>query len=884
MTEAYVRKQVMYSMVLAFEEDFIQTFLTKLTIEDINLEIITKAKANGCKTDNLESILRALDLHSYITISCANILKLGVKKHERDFLNNELQQIIPIRNRVMHPRLLEFYDFSRIQECFYKIEDHISFIDWKSIRKTKEILEKNPEKLPKFPYGLVKKPGVIDNIPEVTDFEDTSFIGRRTEINELKQLLFKKNINILTIVGDGGVGKTAIILKLLYELLDDTSIPYEVIIWVSLKTRTLQKFEFRDIDDAIKSIADINNKLKPFISFETPIEDAIIDISKSLKTIFILDNLETINTEEIKKFLYKLSEEAKIIITSRIGLGEMEFRYRLEGLNDRDVIEYFDVLLSLYGFEGRFSKDEKIRYAVSELHSNPLAIKWFVMGLAENLSPQKLIEKKVDVISYCMSNVYEKLSELSKKILKIVCIICDDLKYAELLFYLECTSSEDVAIRNSINELIKSNFLDRQKFSDFLISLTAFSREYMKKIVDISGDMKNFIHTRYQKLSSFTQSMQVRVRTSNLINVYCFKFDLEQKEKCIAAYYLNEALKCSRYDYARAMDFIDLAELIAPNYFEVNKVKGFLLNASSPMQAKAEYLAAIQKADSIDEEIKTQTLFACFLIRNNDYTNAMKILEYVLSDLAPKTKIPTIDIKLELVKAKSSCGLFDEAQILINEISCEESLAIRHQNIILTRKADILKRRFEALLNRSQLENYHLLTDAMQILRQSNSPDSDLLNSEADILSRLSYFLFNDEVVDFIVLTLNEVYNQIWKTKSYKKFITVAMSRLNQITSPEKKNLLKPYLIDIFDNVNLLNDNRGVVYKVDKTQGFAYFKNKDHSSVYFRINYEIPCSVGSIIEFDEIYLIQGKGPMISKYTIVGHASDIETIKSINSLC
>lgn len=59
----------------------------------------------------------------------------------------------------------------------------------------------------------------------------------------------------------------------------------------------------------------------------------------------------------------------------------MEHRYKLTGLNETDVLEYVDILLELYGFSCYYTDERKKEIFIEQLHSNPLAIKWFVKCL-----------------------------------------------------------------------------------------------------------------------------------------------------------------------------------------------------------------------------------------------------------------------------------------------------------------------------------------------------------------------------------------------------------------------------------------------------------------------------------------------------------------------
>ncbi|SDA73170.1 hypothetical protein SAMN02910275_02452 [Butyrivibrio sp. INlla18] len=65
--------------------------------------------------------------------------------------------------------------------------------------------------------------------------------------------------------------------------------------------------------------------------------------------LFVLDNLETINTEDIKGFLDRFTEYGKVLIALRVGLGEMEHRYKMGGMSKNDVLEYMNYIKVVKG-------------------------------------------------------------------------------------------------------------------------------------------------------------------------------------------------------------------------------------------------------------------------------------------------------------------------------------------------------------------------------------------------------------------------------------------------------------------------------------------------------------------------------------------------------
>ncbi|HEM1141616.1 TPA: ATP-binding protein, partial [Listeria monocytogenes] len=118
------------------------------------------------------------------------------------------------------------------------LDENVIFIKWEELIKTRYSLKNNPQKLiveTTFIPELDNTTKIYHNLP-VPEFDDTGYIGRRKEINELLSLIESDKHQIVTVIGNGGIGKTAITVKALYELLDGTNnFGYEAIIWISLK-------------------------------------------------------------------------------------------------------------------------------------------------------------------------------------------------------------------------------------------------------------------------------------------------------------------------------------------------------------------------------------------------------------------------------------------------------------------------------------------------------------------------------------------------------------------------------------------------------------------------------------------------------------------------
>lgn len=504
------KKTEMYAMIISIEADFVYNFGAKLELQDIPGELVARSNKVDSEINPLLKILKGLDIQVYIEICNRNITKLSISAAEKAFLNIDLHKIIPIRNAVMHPRPLGIYDYPMLKAVFAEIDKKLPCFSWHHLEHTRIQIEQHPETLSPPPTLLKKNERIIENLPLLVDYEETSFIGRKREIGEIRAQLSRKNVHILSIIGDGGVGKTALVLKLLYDMLDDPKCDYELIIWVSLKTTELSDHDFVDIKNSITTVSEMYERLVPFVGADdiNNTQEYIIDLAKNFNTLFVLDNLETLNTSEIREFIDVFSEYGKILITSRIGLGEMEHRYRLKGLNNTDVIQYADVLLDLYGYGCYFSEEQKIQLFCNELHANPLAIKWFIRCMYNGQSEDEILKHKDDLVDFCMANVYDKLSDDARTVLDILTAASVGLSLPELMYYLNRGLNNSVQIRYAINELGKCNFISEDEFrTHSQVVVTEFARDFLFSRFTYVRPILTQFKELEQRITSFGQTL-----------------------------------------------------------------------------------------------------------------------------------------------------------------------------------------------------------------------------------------------------------------------------------------------------------------------------------------------------------------------------------------
>lgn len=386
----------MFSICSSIEYD-----LKKFIVEsnsDIKFTSEMKAKATERRAninDNVD-ILNQLDLGDFVSIICASPYEYGINNDKSRELKAFFEKIIPVRNRVMHTKPLELGDRATLIEVMQCIDEKIAWIMWTELKNVRDIIENDSSQLLSQKYIGIKEynPRVFHNLP-LPEFDDTGFVGRKKDIKEITELILNKKNQVISVVGNGGMGKTSTVVKILYDLLENPENPFEAIIWITLKTKTLSNGEFVEIKDSIKNIDEAMEKSKIEMLFNEGENamDSVIEFMEAFKVLLVFDNMETVNTGDVNDFLRRVPDKSKVLITSRLGIGEFEVRQKIEGLSRNDAITYFRELSKYYGLELHKQNDDEIyRIINGSLYNNPLSIKWYISGIYSGTDAKKNVK------------------------------------------------------------------------------------------------------------------------------------------------------------------------------------------------------------------------------------------------------------------------------------------------------------------------------------------------------------------------------------------------------------------------------------------------------------------------------------------------------------
>lgn len=519
--------------------------------------------------------------------------------------------IIPIRNRVMHFRPLEEDDYYTVNEFAQNLSKDL----WPECKDLYQKIQKGALEQ----FSDISKTEIEERIYHklpVPDCDETGFIGRKEDVRDIKKLLYGHH-PIITLYGEGGVGKTALMLKTAYDIIDDDKCPFDCVVWITCKIAELTSSGIREIKDCIKNFESMVRGIDDLLLGEprtTQNENIeyILDWMKEFKTLLILDNLETLQSEEeMKNFLGRCSEFGKVAITSRIGLGYLDYPRKLEPMKEKEaerLLRGFAQILNVPVLYKQLCTEEIQKY-VKELFLNPLAIKWFVQAVASGRDPDEAIKNKDSLREYCLSNIYDKFDGQQKAFLHAILVNAKPVSKEEIWFYTE--KPNKISFENSLRILRRSSFIEieRNGENEWVYDLTDFARDYIHEEDRPSTRLYKKIRDKQDKVSGFKQS----INTFSKSKYHLGYIEIRKDSEAVLAIELSEALKDSgkarklQNDdddnesariielYKEALGKVDKVKDIQPLYFEAYRISAFIhVGQGRYLAAEHEYQEALK--------------------------------------------------------------------------------------------------------------------------------------------------------------------------------------------------------------------------------------------------------------------------------------------------
>ncbi|MCI6205158.1 MAG: hypothetical protein MR663_15005 [Lachnospiraceae bacterium] len=410
--------------------------------------------------------------------------------------------------------------------------------------------------------------------------------------------------------------------------------------------------------------------------------------------------METITDERIINFILDSHPNVNFIITSRRGLGQVERRYDLKELKEKDAIHLFRIICKEKGLQELQIADESlIRSYVKKVYCYPLAIKWVLGQAALGKDIMCVIdginEQSSDISKFCFDQVFSELSLEAKSILYALCLDNEAVPKGVLKYI---SNLDDISFEDCIHDLlIVSLILPEQKVNkqngeiNSYYSLLPLTRGYVKVELDKNRDIKSQLQERMVTVETTLEEaerakVQYRFSLSN--------FGATTEEEKIASMLAQTAYqKYQAGSYLDAVETFKKAVDIAPRFASIYRNWAIIESMESHW---AEADALMEKASKLNKD-DTQI----WLVWGNIKRKSDKIKEaYNYYEKAYKLSPKDNVVLNSYAQAISRLGdfqradkLYKEALELVEGIPHNKHLIINYTSI-----AENLKKWAEALV------------------------------------------------------------------------------------------------------------------------------------------------------------------------------------------
>lgn len=511
-------------------------------------------------------------------------------------LNTRIERVVAIRNRVAHTRPMEIDDSASLIDTAALLVNKA--VGWSATADTMARLEANPS----YVLGLtVRLPKDIDRGPQhnlpVPDFDETGFFGRQEQLRQIKKAI-KGPYPVISILGDGGIGKTSIALKAAYDLLDDPQVAFDAVVWVTAKSTILSTHEIQRIQGAIEDSLGLFDQAASYLAGQAASdpEAEILSYLENFKVLLVLDNLETVLDDRLRRFLLELPIGSKVMITSRIGVGSTEYPVNLAPLGTDDAARLLRALARIRGIQQLKELPQKtVESWVTAMSGHPAYIRWFVSGVQTGRRPEDLLTNNALLLEFCMSNVYEYLGESARAVVRSMQVLLGPRNQAELA-YLNDYSAD--AIQSALLELLTTNFVSMSNLNtsqtvDTVYQLTDFGKQYLDKHHPVDSGEREWLLDRKDGLSQMGTGLVAQSRATPYDSA---TVSVRGPGDFHVARLLREALSISD-EHERALELCFEAQKLSPTYSEAWRIEGYIRALDrNDHAAQAAYERAIELA------------------------------------------------------------------------------------------------------------------------------------------------------------------------------------------------------------------------------------------------------------------------------------------------
>jgi cold shock CspA family protein/tetratricopeptide (TPR) repeat protein len=675
------------------------------------------------QTSDDGALLHGLDIGDKYSVLMRHLGKLP--KSAKDYyksVKKNFDRAIPVRNAVMHGRPLTVTQHT---QAFAFASDLVKAAGyWPILAKSFSDYNRDPEGIVKsaqisFIDGEVS--GVFHNLPS-PDYDDTGFIPRDTLQADLRKKILGRH-PVITVLGDGGDGKTSITLQCLHEFAASNDHPFEGIVWVSAKSNKLGINEIERIEGAILDSMDIFRSISNIFGDEgsAPME-RVKQLLESNKILLVIDNLETILDQSIKKFAESIPGESKIVFTSRVPLGS-DLTVKVGPFSSAESLKMLRALAASYNIPVLKSlSSEKLAAYANRLFNKPLLLKWFALGVASGASPDKIVANPDKALSFCLENVISALSPDTRRLAGILAVVPGAISVSIITHVVKISAVET---ESCIAELLRFGLLEQtdDRF-DQTYRLRNFARSYISrqtklKPIDVSAIISS--------LRTIENTFNSEKLSGNHDRYNIKTYVVASKSDAVAVQKLRSAaLACIRGDFDVAETALEHLKITNPNYFEVFRVEAFIAARQLDYPRAIDcYEVAVEIGG---DQPQLRYFYSSFLSRDvRDHEGAYDQISIAL-EMEPEDP----KLSMEAARMAMNCLKFENAKQHLDDVKPVSISSQKNAALFIDVRVNFYSRAISYHLDKATADDAAIwITDLGDFLSNINIVDVDIRGLES---------------------------------------------------------------------------------------------------------------------------------------------------------
>ncbi len=353
------------------------------------------------------------------------------------------------------------------------------------------------------PRPPAERPRPWHNLPQRSYAE---FIGRHAEREQLTRLLLphpRSRHFVVTVDGIGGVGKSALALELAYGYREQyAALPeperFAAIVWVSAKRTLLtaggiqqRRQSFNTLDDLFRELATVLEQ--PALMQASPNErrSLVEHALTAQRTLLIVDNLETVDDEELLSFLRELPDPTKAIITTRHRI-DIAYAIRLTGMAHEDAQRLMQVESEAKGVLLAPAELDELERRTGGV---PLAMQWSIglMSLGHSVEAvlRRLGQGQSDIARFCFDESAARIRGRDAHRLLLALALFERSVQRDMLGEVAGLADDPIGRDEGLAELLRLSLVNQKGERFQLLPLThAFARGELEQHPELARALR----------------------------------------------------------------------------------------------------------------------------------------------------------------------------------------------------------------------------------------------------------------------------------------------------------------------------------------------------------------------------------------------------------